>query len=303
MMNTWPNDFSSIQSQQSYTDIHQLNDIRQEGKKDQDAALRKIAQQFESMFMHMMLKSMRQANDVFAKDNPLNSFEVNFHKDMLDHQMSLSLSESGKFGLADALYRQLSGRYADPSVNSTDENNDLNVPQRTIPTYDHDFYQRRAKDEEQLDAVDSPEAFIEMMTPYAKEVAEKMGVDYRILIAQSALETGWGSHVIKDRYGKQSFNLFNIKADKRWQGHHVNVSTLEYRDGVAQKESANFRRYDSIAESFNDYQKFLSQSRYKPALAVAEDGHAFVAALQQAGYATDPRYAEKITSIVDTYFN
>lgn len=312
-----PNDMTRMQVQQSYTDLNQLNNIKQLGNKDQDAALKKIAEQFESMFMQMMLKSMRAANDVFAKDNPLNSFEVDFHKDNLDNQMSLSLSESGRLGLADALFRQLKGTYA-PSP-SADGNKDAlvaggvvgnvtggNVPERTIsvdPYRDYpSFYQKRDEDTKALDAINSPEDFIKAVTPYAKEIAEKMGVDYKALVAQAALETGWGEHSIKDRYGNHSFNLFNIKADSRWQGHHVNVSTLEYKDGVAAKESANFRRYDSIAESFEDYQQFLQQPRYQQALNVAEDSHAFVKELQQAGYATDPRYAEKVGMIMDKYF-
>jgi len=317
-MNTIPNDLTQMQVQQSYTDLNQLNSIKQLGNKDQDAALKKIAEQFESMFMQMMLKSMRAANDVFAKDNPLNSFEVDFHKDNLDNQMSLSLSESGRLGLADALFRQLKGTYApEPNITGSNvtENNDTpainngasnNVPDRTIsanPYRDNtSFYQKRDQDTLALNAIKTPEDFIKAVTPYAKEIAEKMGADYKALVAQAALETGWGEHSIKDRYGNHSFNLFNIKADSRWQGHHVNVSTLEYKDGVAAKESANFRRYDSIAESFEDYQQFLQQPRYQQALNVAGDSHAFIKELHQAGYATDPRYAEKVELIMDKYF-
>lgn len=307
-MNNLPNDLTRFQAQQSYTDLNQLNNIRRLGNDDQDAALRKIAEQFESMFMSMMLKSMRAANDVFAKDNPLNSFEVNFHKDMLDNQMSLSLSEGGKLGLADALFRQLQGTYSNSTrANNSEQSDSLgNLPERTISQDPYrnspDFYQQHNKDAKALDSINTPEDFIAAVTPYAKEVAEKMGVDYKALIAQAALETGWGEHSIRDRYGKHSFNLFNIKADSRWQGHHVNVSTLEYKDGVAEKESANFRRYDSIAESFADYQQFLTQPRYQKAMAVAEDSRAFINELQQAGYATDPLYAEKINKIVESYF-
>jgi flagellar protein FlgJ len=308
-MNTIPNDMTRMQVQQSYTDLNQLNNIKQLGNKDQDAALKKIAEQFESMFMQMMLKSMRAANDVFAKDNPLNSFEVDFHKDNLDNQMSLSLSETGRLGLADALFRQLKGTYApEPTITENKDTTTIsnNVPERTIsadPDREHPkIYQKRDQDTKALDSIRTPEDFIKAVTPYAKEIAEKMGADYKALIAQAALETGWGEHSIKDRYGNHSFNLFNIKADSRWQGHHVNVSTVEYKNGVAEKESANFRRYDSIAESFEDYQHFLQQPRYQQALEVADDSHAFIKELHQAGYATDPRYAEKVGLIMDKYF-
>ncbi len=309
-MNNLPTDINRIQAQQSYTDLNQLNNIRQLGNDDKDLALREIAQQFESMFMQMMLKSMRAANDVFAKDNPLNSFEVNFHKDMLDNQLSLSLSQDKGMGIADALYRQLSQSYI---PNSSPLNNDtvngeklqLNDPLRqSFP--DHykqplDVIKQRKEDGYTLDEIKSPEDFIQAMMPHAKKVAEEMGVDPRLLIAQAALETGWGEHTIRDRYGKHSFNLFNIKADSRWEGHSVNVPTIEYREGVAEKESANFRRYESIAESFRDYQQFLEQPRYQKALTVADDSHAFIAELQNAGYATDPQYAKKVSSILDRY--
>lgn len=312
-MDNLTNDLTRMQTQQSYTDLNQLNNIRVLGNDNQDVALKKIAEQFESMFMQMMLKSMRSANDVFAKDNPLNSFEVNFHKDMLDQQMSLSLSEGGKLGLADVLFRQLKGTYApdditDREIDGTKVNN---VPDRTIsnnPYRDYssgdlsNFYQQRDNDTQALDSISNPKEFIEALTPYAKKVAQDMGVDYKALIAQAALETGWGEHTIRDRYGNHSFNLFNIKADSRWEGHHVNVSTLEYKDGVAAKESANFRRYDSIADSFKDYQEFLTQPRYQQALKSVDDSEQFIKELQAAGYATDPRYAEKIVNILDRYF-
>lgn len=307
-MNTLPTDFQRLQAQQNYTDLNQLNTIRQLGNKDQSAALRKVAEQFESMFLHMMLKSMRSAGDVIAKDNPLNSYEVNFHKDMLDHQMSLSLADQGGIGLADALYRQLSGQFISPNAKSGQVSSQEFDPfsKATINqnpyTTEAGFYQQREDDKQLLEGINSPEEFIEAITPYAKSVAKELNTDYRFIIAQAALETGWGKHVIRDRYGNHSFNLFNIKADSRWSGHHVNVSTIEYEKGVAVKESANFRRYDSIAESFNDYQQFLQQPRYQQALADSDDGQDFIQHLHQAGYATDPHYADKISRIVNQYF-
>jgi flagellar protein FlgJ len=319
-MNHLPTDISRFQAQQSYTDLNQLNDIRQLGQKDQSLALKKVAQQFESMFMHMMLKSMRSANDVFAKDNPLNSFEVGFHRDMLDHQLSLSLSEGKQLGLAEALYRQLHRSYLPPSKDSLDnsEGNRVNGEfafkntkaivsnnpylQSSISSVSGSVEQRR-NDVQTLDAVNDPQTFIDTMTPYAKNIAKEMGVDYRVIVAQAALETGWGQHAIRDRYGNHSFNLFNIKADNSWSGHSVNVQTLEYNNGVAQKESASFRRYETILESFQDYQQFLTKPRYEKALSVADNNHDFIQELQNAGYATDPNYAKKVTRILDTYFN
>ena len=133
--------------------------------------------------------------------------------------------------------------------------------------------------------------------PIAEKVAGELGVDPKVLLAQAALETGWGKHVIQQG-SDSSYNLFNIKADSRWQGEQVQVSTLEYRDGVAQREQAAFRSYGSYEESFNDYVSFLKNSpRYQNALQQAANPFAYVDALQQAGYATDPEYSNKISRI------
>ncbi|MFT6330246.1 MAG: flagellar protein FlgJ [Bermanella sp.] len=335
MINTMQYDVSKLTAQQSYTDLASLQNIKVDGKENQDLALRQVAQQFESMFIQMMLKSMRSANEVFGKDNPLNSSEMKHHQDMYDSQISLSLSTANKIGLADAFYRQMKTSYL-----SEDANTDKTMPKqnaqdgvdqlsRSSSPVDNTIYQsmlskmpniqdvslngslnvtspnlsavsqKSIQDDLMIKGVNSPEDFIQMLTPYAKKAAAVIGVDYQVLIAQSALETGWGKHVIKDSYGKQSFNLFNIKADSRWEGKSVNVPTIEYVNGIAEKETASFRRYDSIAESFIDYQKFLTQPRYEKALASTNSSD-FINGLQNAGYATDPLYADKIQRIIDT---
>ena len=147
----------------------------------------------------------------------------------------------------------------------------------------------------------SPAEFINTLKPYAEKAAQALNVNADVLLAQAALETGWGKHVIHTQTGANSFNLFNIKADERWQGASVNVSTLEYRQGIAKQERADFRRYDNYAESFADYVSFLqSNPRYRQALEAGVDSSAYAEALQDAGYATDPAYAEKIKSLLDS---
>lgn len=303
MINTLQNEIAQLKAQQSYTDLNSLQNIRKNGVENKDLALRQVAQQFESMFVQMMLKSMRSANDVFGKDNPLNSFEMKHHQEMYDSQLSLSLSQSNNLGLADAFYRQMKANYL-PSEGKVDADNAID--KRVFPDTVSNQYLRKSSNKNSLNneevllkGIESPEDFVQLLTPHAKKAAKSLGVDYRFLIAQSALETGWGKHIIKDQYGKQSFNLFNIKADSRWEGKSINVPTIEYVNGIAEKEKANFRRYNSIEESFVDYQKFLQQPRYADALASANTPD-FVNQLQYAGYATDPRYAEKIQKIVNT---
>ncbi|MFT6967907.1 MAG: flagellar protein FlgJ [Cellvibrionaceae bacterium] len=304
-MNNLPTQLDQIQSRQSYTDLNQLNDIKRLGKNDEALALKKVAKQFESMFVQMMLKNMRAANEAFGKDNPLNTSEMKFRQGMLDNQWSLSLTEGRGIGLADSLYRQLSQSYGSNSVADKTTGASIDPQRRAVANPYSDSFesiQKSKNDQGVLKNIKSPDEFIKAMLPYAEKAAAELGVDPKVLVAQSALETGWGEHTIQDRYGRTSFNLFNIKADSRWQGHSVNVPTIEYRDGVAQKESANFRRYDSIGESFDDYLNFIKQPRYEKALTVVDNSAAYVNELQQAGYATDPSYAKKINAIINDYF-
>lgn len=146
---------------------------------------------------------------------------------------------------------------------------------------------------------ETPAEFVQTLMPLAEKAANALGVAPTVLLAQAALETGWGKFVTRDTgSGKSSFNLFNIKADSRWQGDAVQVQTLEYRGGVPEKEQARFRAYEGYADSFNDYVDFLqSNPRYRQALEQAEDPSGFVRELHAAGYATDPEYANKIERI------
>lgn len=146
--------------------------------------------------------------------------------------------------------------------------------------------------------VDSPIAFIKSLLPAARKAAGALGLDPLALIAQAALETGWGKRMIKTASGDNSFNLFGIKASRNWQGDTAVVDTLEYRQGVARKEQAKFRAYTSPEDSFRDYTEFIANSlRYQQAVAAAAEPAAYFSELQAAGYATDPNYAQKIMSV------
>ena len=140
--------------------------------------------------------------------------------------------------------------------------------------------------------------FIKNIWPHAQQAASKLGVDTDVLVAQSALETGWGKYVPKHTDGSNSFNLFGIKADQRWQGEKVETDTQEFRHGVMQHEKASFRSYDSVSDAFNDYADFImSNPRYQRALEHGYDAEAYARELQHAGYATDPDYAKKINRV------
>ncbi|RPA62849.1 flagellar assembly peptidoglycan hydrolase FlgJ [Shewanella frigidimarina] len=145
----------------------------------------------------------------------------------------------------------------------------------------------------------SPEHFISVLYPHAEKAAKSLGTSAEVLIAQSALETGWGQKVVRRNDGTMSHNLFNIKADKRWQGDKTSVNTLEFEKGIAVQQKADFRMYDNLEQSFNDFVSFISQGdRYQDARKVAAEPTQFIKALQKAGYATDPQYANKVINVM-----
>ncbi|MGY3927890.1 flagellar assembly peptidoglycan hydrolase FlgJ [Aeromonas simiae] len=145
----------------------------------------------------------------------------------------------------------------------------------------------------------SPQEFVERLMPLARKAADKLGLSPAVLVAQAALESGWGKRVIRNADGEVTHNLFGIKADPRWEGPKAVVSTLEYEQGVASRQKAAFRSYESFEESFNDYVDFLtSGSRYRQALAQTGSPDRYFEALQRAGYATDPNYAHKLKQVL-----
>lgn len=300
---------SALPTTDVYTDVQGLQSLKAE--RDQDVALKKIAQQFESLFLHEMLKTMRKANEMFEEGSLFNGKDTQFFRDMYDQQLSLSLAQKGT-GLANVIYEQLSRQYvqgAEPDANSVVK--DLPVPPRTSSVADKRSFAPEAVEipgdksvESSKPAADqgsfaNAREFVETVLPHARAAAKALGLNPLLITAQAALETGWGKYVIRDSSGASTNNLFNIKADRAWQGEKAEVSTLEYRGGVPVREQAQFRQYGGIAESFADYVGFLkSNPRYQDALAVASSDRDFAFGLQNAGYATDPAYADKILSIV-----
>lgn len=283
-----------------YTDFHGLSALRVRAKNDSGETLREVAGQFEALFIQMMLKSMRDAS---LGEGLLDSEHTKTYQAMFDKQIAMDLSKSSGIGLADMLVRQLAGGMVreDGSViekvEQPIETEGLSEMERIRP--ERTFQQAMDAD---LDwRPESPEQFIRDLWPHAKIVAEQIGVQPEALISQAALETGWGKHMIRKPNGDNSFNLFGIKADSRWRGQRVVTETVEFRDGVMRKEKDSFRGYSDLAESFSDYAKFLNGNpRYRTALENAHNAPEFTRALGEAGYATDPGYAEKINRIMNS---
>jgi len=281
---------TDLSSAKIYTEFSGLQKLKLAAKNSSPEALEEVANQFEAFFMKMMLKQMRDAN---LGDGIFDSEQSRLYQDMMDQQMALNLSEKRIFGIAENIVRQLEHTVGNKAgrpekLNSLPERirfqNTMSQSSASLNTKDRDFQ--------------TPEEFIRKMRPYAEKAAKELGVSSSILLAQSALETGWGNKVIQQANGESSHNLFGIKADKRWDGSYVNVSSLEYVDGEARREYSNFKVYDSYQQSFEDYVDFIKgNDRYKTALNNSADGEMYIKALQQAGYATDPQYANKIIDI------
>lgn len=309
-----------------FTDINGLQGLRTLGKTDQDAALKEVAKQFESMFVSMMLKSMRDASDVFSEDSLFGSPESDFYQNMYDDQMAVTLTEGEGTGLAEVIHRQLMSQYGTDTKTAGEidqqrifdrrftgishtikrveeeleklpaslENNDTLTANTTTQPTDTATFGQGSKGQ----SFATPADFVAAVYPFAEKVGSELGVDPKAIVAQAALETGWGKYTIKGEDGRPSFNLFGIKADNRWDGDVVSIQTHEYRQGVKVNEQANFRSYASMEAGLQDYAAFLRDStRYQDAInqnaAGAEYGHA----LQKGGYATDPEYGNKVERI------
>lgn len=140
--------------------------------------------------------------------------------------------------------------------------------------------------------------FVADVWPHAVEASRKTGIPPQFMVAQAALETGWGDKQLKNVDGSPSYNLFNIKAGSSWEGRTVSVGTTEYANGRAYTEPSRFRAYGSYAESFADYARLLSKSPRYAGVLGQRDAEGFARGLQQAGYATDPMYADKLARII-----
>lgn len=316
-----------------YTDFNGLAKLKNDARKESPEALKEVAKQFESIFINNVLKGMREAK---LAEGILDNDQSKFYNDMYDQQLAVHLAGKPGIGLADLIVKQM--RKEDPEdkqeklqtedflnrSSSADKGSiqhthagDVPAVAKPVPpvseyqdgavtisSYPHDTSKLNqditpitAKGES-AGPITTAEQFVRQLQPYAEQAAKELGVEPKAILAQAALESGWGKSLIKTRDGESSFNVFNIKADKSWQGQQAKVSTLEFDHGVAQKVNAGFRTYGSFKESFNDYVDFIkSNPRYQQALKQAGNTQRYMHELQQAGYATDPRYAEKVMSI------
>lgn len=300
-------------------DANGLNGLREAARQNSPEAVKGAAKQFEALFLNMMMKSMRDAT---PQNGPFDNEQTKMFTQMLDQQMSQNLAQRG-IGLADVLTRQLSASLPKKLPDAQDlelqqQQLDGGLPM-SIPLvkdlseaerarFVQSFANQQAADSTDQDGRNKRrnsnkpahvEAFQNRLQADAEMASRITGIPAKFMLAQAALETGWGKKEIIARDGSSAHNLFGIKATGNWTGKVVEATTIEYINGKPQKRVEKFRAYDSYADAFRDYANLLrSNPRYEKVLASAQDAHGFAYGLQRAGYATDPHYAEKLSRII-----
>ncbi len=280
-------------------DTQSLDKLRLQAKQTPDQALKAAAQQFETVFLNMMLKSMREAT---PQEGMFDNEQTKMFTGMLDQQLAQSMSSRG-LGLADAMVRQLSRTQADsaptpaathaatPAVATPATTPIVATPTATTPAAPSNAVPSAYKAEVQQE-------FVDRLRPHAERASRTTGIPAHLIMGQAALESGWGKREIRMADGSDSHNLFGIKAGKDWNGKVAEVTTTEYHNGVAHKQVERFRAYPSYTEAFQDYARLLGDNPRYAGVLDQGDSRGFAQALQQAGYATDPRYADKLVGVI-----
>jgi flagellar protein FlgJ len=308
-------------SGKAYTDVQGLSDLKRAARAQDPAAVRETARQFESIFIRMMLQSMRDAG---GQDELFSSQEGNTYRSMFDDQIALDMSRGKGIGLADLLVQQLMRAGVDAQASAVTPLASGAIARESTAARSTETVAPRVREPDSTSVTTAPatngaakavaataettsaaaepgsrRAFLEAILPAAEKAAQVLGVSPRSLMAQAALETGWGRSMQRDGAG-MNFNLFGIKATGGWNGRVQDQSTTEYVNGIAERQVERFRAYDSIEESFADHARLLSRSpRYSDAVNTGGDTAAYAQALQRGGYATDPAYVRKLTAVAE----
>lgn len=299
----------------SVFDAQSLSGLKNGLRRDDPQALKAAARQFEAVFLQMMLKSMRAAT---PQTGMFDSDQTRFYQELLDAQLAQVMAARGGTGLAAVIERQLARPGTAEGAGAADEAGGLPlapppsaypvqsaprglplreeaVPSSSVPLQDSPV--RPAAPSAAGDA--QTRAFIVSVWPQAQAASRATGIPARFLVAQAALESGWGRVVPRLADGRPSHNLFGIKAGGGWQGAVAETATTEYVHGAAQRRIERFRAYASPAEAFADYAQLLTQSPRYAGVVGSRDAAGFAQALQRAGYATDPAYAAKLERMID----
>lgn len=288
-----------------------LDQLKYSAKQNSPESLRQVAKQFEALFMGILTKSMRAGGGESLFDNQ----QTQLYTELLDQQYAQKITAGRGLGLADALVQQLTRNQAKPIEADAQSTTPLPI-ERGLPTKGYPLPGtaqtplpispkntvtiKPLSESPNATPPSTPREFVSRLLPHATSAARELGVKPQAILAQAALETGWGKHQIRQADGSPSHNVFGIKAGAAWRGPVAQVSTTEYVHGVAQQRVEKFRAYGSYDEAFRDYAGLLKDApRYRAALNTGST-EGFAQGLQKAGYATDPQYAAKITRIAES---
>jgi len=281
-------------------DSRSLNNLKRLAGNDPKAHAREVAKQVEGMFVQMMLKSMRQA---LPQDGLMSSEQTRLYTSMYDQQIGQQIGAKG-LGLADLIVKQMEGQKPLNEKAGT-------VPMpldksfiNTLPPIAMEQIVRKAVprfSSHEMPLSGDNGDFIAMLSKPAQAASEQSGIPHHLILAQAALESGWGQRQILTRDGKPSYNVFGIKATGSWQGKPTDIMTTEFENGEAKKVKQKFRVYDSYFDALNDYVKLLSNNPRYAAVTTASSPEQGAQALQAAGYATDPKYAQKLVGMIQQF--
>jgi len=298
-------------------DAQSVGQLKLQAKTDPVAGARAAAQQFEALFLNMMLKTMREAT---PKEGLFDNSNTELYTGMLDSQLAQGMSKGKGIGLADMMLRQMrlqgvippeDTKVADKAPLGKIERQILPLA-TTSPARLNQPLSGQALPEMATPVVATQENsdktgfagaadFVNTLWSHASDAAQELGVPAHFLLGHAALESGWGKHEIRDVQGNNSHNLFGIKAGRGWKGAVMEAQTTEYVNGVAQKKTELFRAYDSYAEGLKDYARLLKNNpRYASMFEQSLDAAGFARGLQQRGYATDPMYADKLARVINS---
>lgn len=287
-------------SNQFSLDVNGLNALKRQAHNNSPEALKATAQQFEALLLQVVLKSMRDAT---PHDGMFDSEQTRMYESMLDQQLAQVLStKGGGTGLAAMIEKQLAQTSQDPVPLGKLPFKPAPAPSFPLTTGSTPIplaIPLPSGAPAAASAVSpSSREFISRVWPHAYSASQATGIPAHFMVAQAALETGWGKSEPRRADGRPSYNLFGIKAGRGWSGSVVEAASSEYVDGVMQKQVERFRAYGSYKEAFDDYARLLVSNPRYAGVVGSKDATVFARGLQQAGYATDPLYAAKLTRII-----
>lgn len=323
---------TSDMTSQFALDMNGFQRLQHTARVDPEAGVNGAAQQFEALFIQMMMKSMRDAT---PSSGLMNSSATDTYQSMLDQQWSQVMASRG-MGLAEVLVEQLERQgaisKAQPEADQELQALIAGIPRGTPRMLDESFSANQDSIAEaipqgsgrflaELEAIRQGvekgnavnesvlnqreqtasghvDQFIQTLAAPAQAASATTGVPAELILAQAALETGWGRHEIATRNGNNSHNLFGIKAGSHWQGKTTDIVTHEYINGRRTQVVDTFRVYDSFEHAFTDYASLISNNPRYAGVVQAPSAEQAAQELQRGGYATDPRYADKLVAVM-----